>query len=161
VEPQYASMKSSKIRYREEDMQEPLNNGDRTADGKFAPGNTFGKGRPVGARNKASLMAEVMLDNEAEALTRKLIDLALGGDLTAIKLCLERIIPPRKERPIIFDLSEIKTSEDVYNARSSILDAITTGEITAHEATNLCTLIDEQLKISKEKERDRTFGCFL
>jgi hypothetical protein len=46
----------------------------------FAPGNP---GRPKGSRNKATLAAEALLDGEAEALTRKAIELALAGDVTA------------------------------------------------------------------------------
>ena len=52
-------------------------------------------GNPKGARNKATLAAEALLDGKAEAITRKAIDLAKAGDLTAIRLCLERIIPAR------------------------------------------------------------------
>ena len=50
-------------------------------------------GRPKSARNKSTLAAEALLDGEAGALTRKAIELALNGDLGAIRLCLERIIP--------------------------------------------------------------------
>ena len=39
-----------------------------------------------------------MLDGEAETLTRKAIDKALKGDSEALRLCLERLVPPRKER---------------------------------------------------------------
>ena len=34
-----------------------------------------------------------------ESLTQKAIDLALGGDMAALRLCLDRILPPRKDRP--------------------------------------------------------------
>jgi hypothetical protein len=52
------------------------------------------KGRPAGARNKATQSAELLLDGEAEALTRRAVELALAGDGMALRLCLERIIPP-------------------------------------------------------------------
>jgi hypothetical protein len=38
------------------------------------------------------------LDGEAEALTRKAIERALEGDTTALRLCLDRLLPPRKDR---------------------------------------------------------------
>ena len=59
-------------------------------------GNSYG--RPRGARNKATIAAEALLDGEAEAITRKAIELAKTGDITAIRLCLERIIPARRDR---------------------------------------------------------------
>ena len=36
-------------------------------------------GRPVGARNRATLAMEALLDGAAEAITRKAVDLAKGG----------------------------------------------------------------------------------
>jgi hypothetical protein len=38
-----------------------------------------------------------MLDGEAEALTRRALDLALDGDPTALRLSLDRIVAPRRE----------------------------------------------------------------
>jgi hypothetical protein len=52
---------------------------------------------------------ERVLDGEGEELTRKAIELAKEGDLTALRLCLERICPPRKSRPITIDLSDAST----------------------------------------------------
>ena len=51
-------------------------------------------GRPKGARNKATLAMEILLDGEADRLTRKVVEMALAGDTTALRLCLERIMPP-------------------------------------------------------------------
>ena len=48
-------------------------------------------------RNRATLAAMELLDGEAEALTRTAIDLALSGDMAALRLCIERIIPVRRE----------------------------------------------------------------
>ena len=42
--------------------------------------------RRHGARNSATLAAEALLDGEAEALTRKAIELALGGDSFALRI---------------------------------------------------------------------------
>jgi len=64
-------------------------------------------GRPPGARHKATVAAEAMLDGEVEALTRKAIELALAGDTTALRLCLDRILPPRCERPTSFELPRL------------------------------------------------------
>ena len=64
------------------------------------------QGRPPGARNAATVIAEQLLDGEAEALTRKAIDKAKEGDMTALRLCLDRVVPPRRERPVLFPLPE-------------------------------------------------------
>jgi Family of unknown function (DUF5681) len=69
---------------------------------KGASGNRAGK--PRGARHKATLAAETLLEGEAEALSRKAVELALRGDVSALRLCLDRIVPPRKDRPVCFEL---------------------------------------------------------
>ena len=66
-------------------------------------------GQPLGSRNHATLLMESLLEGEAEQLTRKAIELALAGDITALLLCLERLIPPRKDRPIHLILPQSKT----------------------------------------------------
>ena len=79
-------------------MQEQVS---RDADGRFRKGQSGNpNGRPIGARNKATEAAELLLDGEAEALTRKAVELALEGESSALRLCLERIIPPRRGRPV-------------------------------------------------------------
>ena len=44
----------------------------------FKPGNTFGKGRPAGSRNNATLALEAIGDTQAKALFEKAIELALA-----------------------------------------------------------------------------------
>ena len=61
-----------------------------------------------------------MLEGEAERITRKVIDLALAGDLTAIRLCMERLLPPRKDRSIELDLPPIETVDQVSTAMKSL-----------------------------------------
>src|SRR5271168_1880776 len=55
-------------------------------------------GMPKGTRHKATRAAEALLDGEADELTRLCIEKAKGGDMTALRLVMERIIPPRKDR---------------------------------------------------------------
>lgn len=99
------------------------------------------EGRPKGSRNKATLAAEKMLDGEAEALTRKAVELALEGDTTALRLCLERILPPRKGRPITFTLPQVTNTGDLRAAALAILGAVSEGDISPEEAAAVAPLI--------------------
>jgi hypothetical protein len=67
-------------------------------------------GRRVGCRNKTTIAAAALLAGEAETLTRKAVELALVGDPTALRLCLERILPPCRERTVKFVLSPIESA---------------------------------------------------
>jgi hypothetical protein len=78
-------------------------------------------GRPSGSRNKTTIAVENLLDGEAEALTRKAIELAKRGDMAALSLCLERIAPPRKDRPVAFALPAIDTPAAATKAMASSL----------------------------------------
>jgi hypothetical protein len=86
------------------------------------------------------------LDGESEKLTRKVIELALEGDTTALRLCLERILPPRKERLTLLDLPPVKTSEDVLKCFSTILDGVGIGNIDPHQAQLLSSVLEAHRK---------------
>jgi hypothetical protein len=58
-----------------------------------------------------------LLEGEAETLTRKAIELALAGDTTVMRLCLERAVPPRRDRPIRLALPVINSADDATQAR--------------------------------------------
>jgi hypothetical protein len=83
-----------------------------------------------------------LLAGEAEALTRKAIELALAGDTTALRLCLERVVPPRKDRPISLELPVITSADDANQAMGIVLAAVGEGRITPSEATILSALIE-------------------
>ncbi len=103
-------------------------------------------GRPKGSRNRSTLAAETLLDGEAEALTRKAIELALNGDLSAIRLCLERLIPARRSRVIQFDLPETSTVEDVVIAYDAVITAMADGEISPDEAATVAGVLESKRK---------------
>ena len=100
------------------------------------------RGRPAGSRNKRTLAAAVLLDGEAEALTRKAVELALEGDPTALRLCIERILPPCRERPVRFTLPPIESSEDISAAMNAVTAALTRGIITPGEAERIANVVD-------------------
>lgn len=120
-------------------MDKPIDSG-RKSDGTFAPGNKLG-GRTPGSRNATTRAVEALLEGEADALTRKAIDLALTGDGPALRLCLDRIAPPRKDCPVSFDLPPIKTAADTVAASSALLDAVAAGEVTPDEAGRVMALL--------------------
>jgi hypothetical protein len=109
----------------------------------FKPGQSGNlDGRPKGARNRATLAAEQLLDGEADTLTRKAIDLAKQGDTTALRLCIERILPARKDRPVSFDLPHIETVTDNVKATAAIASAVADGELSPMEAAELIKVVD-------------------
>ena len=95
----------------------------------FEPGKSGNpNGRPKGSRNKTTLAIEALLEGESEAITRKLLDMAKEGDMTAVRLCLERLLPPRRDRLVAFDLPPIESAADAASASSAVVAALTPSE---------------------------------
>ena len=109
------------------------------ARGKFRAGNP---GRPKGCRHKTTLAIEAILEGEAEALPRKAVELAKAGDTTALRLCLERLAPPRKDRPVHLALPPLERTEDTKAATAALLQAVAAGELTPSEGETLAKLIE-------------------
>ena len=81
-------------------------------------------GRRIGCRNKTTIAAAALLAGEAEALTRKAVELALVGDPTAMRLCIERILPPCRERAVKFALPPIESAADFAPAMKAVTSAL-------------------------------------
>jgi len=111
----------------------------RDASGTFAPGNL---GKPRGARHKATRAALELLEGEAEALTRRAVTMALDGDGTALRLCLERIAPPRKDAPVAFDLPPMQGAADAVEAARAVLAAVAAGDLTPIEGAQVMALVE-------------------
>lgn len=120
----------------------------------FEPGKSGNpKGRPKGARNNATVMAEALLDGEAHAITRKLIDKALEGDTTALRLCLERLLPPRRGRAVAFELpSKIETAADAVRASSLLLTACADGILSPGEASEIMSMVSSHVRLIEVTE---------
>lgn len=111
----------------------------RNSDGTFGQGNS---GKPKGTRHKATFAALALLDGDVEKLTRKAVELALSGDTTALRLCLERIAPPRKDAPVTFNLSPMESAADAAKSAGSVLNAVADGDLTPTEGAHIMALIE-------------------
>jgi hypothetical protein len=120
-------------------MQTPRNNTATTRGRPFEKGNA---GRPKGARHKITRAVEALLDGEAEALTNKAIELAKEGNLIALRICLDRIAPPRKDRHIEFALPKMEKANDAASAGAAIVEAAANGELTPSEAGDLIRMVE-------------------
>jgi len=124
----------------------------RKTDGKFASGNT---GRPRGARHKTTLAIQALLDGEGEALTRKAVEMALAGDTTALRLCLERIAPPRKDSPVRFDLPPMESAASASAAMGAILAGVASGDLTPGEGSAIAGLVEGYRKALETTELEQ------
>ena len=106
-----------------------MKNGRNTA-GQFSAGNS---GRPRGSRNRVTLAIDSLLEGQSDALTQTAISKALNGDSIALRLCMDRIAPPMKDKPVIFPLPQMRDAMDASQAAGSVLSAVSDGTLTPLE----------------------------
>ena len=123
---------------------------------KFTPGKSGNPaGKPKGARNKTTLAIEALLAGEAEELTHKAIEMAKEGDGPALRMCLDRLAPPRKDSPVCFDLPPIKSVADTVEASSALLSAVAGGDVTPDEAARIMSLLTSHKVLVETGEFER------
>jgi hypothetical protein len=102
-------------------------------------------GRPRGSSNRATVLAQGLLDADAEAIVRKAVGMARDGDPVALRLCIERIMP-RRERSLSIDMRRIERAHDLVAAVGDVIAAAAAGELTLPEAREFLALLESQRK---------------
>ena len=116
---------------------------------QFQPGNP---GRRTGCRNKATLAALALLEGEAEALTRRCIELALAGDPTAMKLVLDRVLPKGRAPKIRLPM---RTLAELDQATGVIGYALAEGQVSLDEVGQLSALVEARRRVIATTELER------
>jgi hypothetical protein len=112
-------------------------------------------GRRAGSRNKKTLAAAARLEGEAEALTRKAVEMALAGDPTAMRLCIERLLPPCRERAVKFVLPPIKSAVDIAPAMDAVTSALASGTIAPGDAATIAAVVDTFVRAIEASDFER------
>lgn len=109
-------------------------------------------GRPRGSRNQSALLLENVLVGDAEAIARRAIDLAKDGDVAAIRMCMDRLLPPRRSDSVAFALPPLETAADTVAASAAIVAAVAAGDLTPSEASDLAKVIDVYVRALEAAE---------
>jgi hypothetical protein len=127
-------------------VAQPSNVG-RNSDGTFAKGFVNNPaGKPKGTRHNATRLAEALIDGRAKELVDKAVDMALAGDPTAMRIVIDRLCPPRRERSVSLEMPSIKSASDLITAAAALTDATAAGDITPGEAASLSTRVGNVAK---------------
>ena len=117
------------------------------------------KGRPRGSRNRVTLIALAAMEEGADAIARKVVEMAKGGDISAARLVLERLVPPTKERPIFVALPDTTTAEGVAKAQAAILQAVAAGDVLPGEAAALSGIVEARRKAIETQELEQRISA--
>jgi hypothetical protein len=119
-------------------------------------------GRPPGSLNEKTLAAQAVLEERAEEMVTNIMDRAKNGDPTAMRLCMERLVPTGRNRLVAIDLPVVKTPDDAQAALAVVTAELAAGTLTISEASALITLIDRMLRLAERMwnfERARRYGA--
>jgi predicted ATPase len=137
----------------------PENAGQMQVLGQFQKGQSGNpKGRAKGTKNRATLAAEQLLESDLDNICRKLIEEALTGNMQAIKLVLDRVLPQKRDRIIDVKLPKLQTTDDAVNAMSLIIDSIGSGNITPGEGEALSRVVDAFVKAIQAYDLEKRVG---
>jgi hypothetical protein len=120
---------------------------------KGASGNP--SGRPAGSRNRKTLLLEQMLDGQAEKIIAKAMELANEGNIPAVRMCLDRILPARKERTVSLELGPITNAEEASKQLQCVTAAIAEGSITPAEGESITNVVMSHIRILETVEFER------
>ncbi len=117
---------------------------------KFQPGHSGNPaGRPPGSLNKSTLALEAAFAAQAQDILNEVVDAAKKGDKDARRMCMERILPRRRDNTVAIDLPVIKTPEDAEAALAVVQAELAAGHLTIKEATALVALVDRMLRVAE------------
>jgi hypothetical protein len=120
---------------------------------KGASGNP--NGRKKGTRNQVTVLAEKLMNDDAEAIVRAVLGAAREGDMTAAKIVLDRIAPIRKGRPLTFVMPSISTAADVTKALAAVAKLMAAGDLTPEEASSVVAVIEGARKAIETEDLER------
>jgi hypothetical protein len=121
----------------------------------FEPGNKYGHGRPRGSRNKATGLCQKTLEYYGESLTKKLVQEAFRDNPTALRLCIERLMPVRRQRTLKFKLPLTRTVDDVAAASEALIDGVARGQLTPAEGQALTEMLEGRRRVMEnQSQRD-------
>jgi hypothetical protein len=130
-------------------MTTSVKNGAKTRGRPFQPGNP---GRPKGARNKRTLLAEQTMAEDLEGVARAVVAAAQDCDMAAARIVLDRLAPVRRGRPVHFDLPAGTDAAGLSAAFDAVLIAVADGQITPEEAASVATLLEARRKAAETAE---------
>jgi hypothetical protein len=121
---------------------EPANAG-RKQRGGFQPGQSGNpRSKLAGTRHRVTLLAEKLLQDDADGVVRAVLTAAKAGDMTACRLILDRTMPPRRGRPVAFPLPPVQTAADLPAALAAIVAAVAAGLLTPDEGQGIAAVLD-------------------
>ncbi len=106
-------------------------------------------------RNRVTIVALAAMEEGADAIARKVVDMAIAGDMSAARLVLEPLVPPAKERPIFLALPSTETTDGIAEAQQAILHAVAAGDLLPGEGATMAGIVEARRKAVETLELEQ------
>lgn len=128
-------------------MTKKPDSSEKKQDSRFKPGQSGNPdGRPHGSRNKATLLLDKILLDDAADVAEAVVKAAKEGDMTAARMILDRACPVPKSRRVKLKLPNIEQAEDASVALRTVIATMARGDISLDEASTICSVIETKRK---------------
>jgi len=122
-------------------------------DTKFKPGESGNPdGRPKGAKDKRTQYRE-LFEPHADGLIEKVIEMALAGDTTCLKMCIDRLVSPFRAKDTTVTLDDIEGS--LTEKGEKIINAMGEGELSPSDASSMLSALAAQARIIEIEELEK------
>jgi hypothetical protein len=113
---------------------------------RFKPGESGNpRGRPRGSSKVSKYRA--MLEPHADAVIEAVVQKALDGDVAAMRLILERLVPSLKSRDLPSPLPALDSGTSLAQQGYAVLAEVSAGRLTPSEASSLLKALGDQAKV--------------
>jgi len=116
-------------------------------------------GRPLGSKNRVTQTLEQLAEGQAEQIFQKVSELAQAGDVSCLRMMLDRIWPPRKAQPINVTLPPINSSQDVLAAIAAIFKGLGEGRLTPDEIIALSSVVGRSIQVMEHQDLERRIAA--
>jgi uncharacterized protein DUF5681 len=124
--------------------------------GRFHKGQSGNpKGKPRGAKNRSSIVAERLFADEIQEICGSVIPQAKAGNMQAAKIILDRVLPPMKDKPVQIDLPKMTSSDDLVKVVECIAYAVGSGQISPLEGESIARIVDIHIKALELNEIEK------
>lgn len=109
-------------------------------------------GKPRGAKDKRTAL-RALFEPHAELLVSKVVELALAGDTTALRICIDRIVPPLRSQELPAALGSLDGT--LADQGRTILEAVSKGRLAPGDALTLMQAVSAQVHLIETTELEQ------
>jgi hypothetical protein len=123
---------------------------------RFRKGQQPGPGRPLGSRNKSTLIFDA-IGREGIENTIRMVKSKADNDksLRAAAILLSHTWPRNRGRTVDIDLPPVDTAAGVVQAHAAVVAAMAAGEITPEEARAITDVLESQRRALETHDHDK------